>query len=58
MYLEIRERDEYIQQLRNERTNEHLALRHQLSVLREDCNRLRRERNSAHSALHRAEGMV
>uniref|UniRef100_U9V2G2 Uncharacterized protein n=1 Tax=Rhizophagus irregularis (strain DAOM 181602 / DAOM 197198 / MUCL 43194) TaxID=747089 RepID=U9V2G2_RHIID len=30
------ERDEYIQQLRNERTNEHLALRHQLSVLRED----------------------
>ncbi|CAB4418911.1 unnamed protein product [Rhizophagus irregularis] len=51
MLNEIQEQDDFIQQLRNE----HMAFRRQLSVLREDCNRLRRERNAA---LHRAEGMV
>ncbi|CAB4422018.1 unnamed protein product [Rhizophagus irregularis] len=51
MLSEIQERDDFIQQLRNE----HLAFRQQLSILREDCNRLHRERNAA---LHRAEGMV
>ncbi|RGB40762.1 hypothetical protein C1646_798294 [Rhizophagus diaphanus] len=54
-YSNVQKRDEYIQQFQNERTNKHLALCHQLSVLREDCNRLRHERNSA---LRRAEGML
>ncbi|PKK72913.1 hypothetical protein RhiirC2_848052 [Rhizophagus irregularis] len=42
---EVQERDEYIQQLRNERINEHLAFYRQISVLREDCNRLRMEKS-------------
>jgi hypothetical protein len=55
LMTEIQERDNYIQGIKNERCNEYLSLRHQLSSLRDDCNRLRLERNSAH---RRAEGMV
>lgn len=55
MLNDIQERDDFIQRLKNERVNEHLAFRRQISALKEDCNRLRRERNAAH---HRAEGMI
>ena len=55
MLNEIQEQDDLIQHLRSERVNEHLAFRRQISALKEDCNRLRRERNAA---LYRAEGMV
>ncbi|PKC58612.1 hypothetical protein RhiirA1_470709, partial [Rhizophagus irregularis] len=55
MLNDIQERDDFIQQLKNERVNEHLAFRRQILALKEDCNRLRRERNAAH---HRAEEMI
>ncbi|CAB5216551.1 unnamed protein product [Rhizophagus irregularis] len=55
MLNDIQECDDFIQRLKNERVNEHLAFRQQISALKEDCNRLRRERNAAH---HRAEGMI
>ncbi|CAB5186648.1 unnamed protein product [Rhizophagus irregularis] len=55
MLNDILECDDFIQRLKNERVNEHLAFRRQISALKEDCNRLRRERNAAH---HRAEGMI
>ncbi|GBC46924.2 hypothetical protein GLOIN_2v1650551 [Rhizophagus irregularis DAOM 181602=DAOM 197198] len=55
MLNDIQECDDFIQRLKNERVNEHLAFRRQISALKEDCNRLRRERNAAH---HRAEGMI
>ncbi|GBC13753.2 hypothetical protein GLOIN_2v1650551 [Rhizophagus irregularis DAOM 181602=DAOM 197198] len=55
MLNDIQERDDFIQRLKNERVNEHLAFRRQISALKENCNRLRRERNAAH---HRAEGMI
>lgn len=43
----VEQKDEQIQQLQNERTNDYFVLRHQLVTLREECNRLRLERNSA-----------
>ncbi|UZO10865.1 uncharacterized protein OCT59_002443 [Rhizophagus irregularis] len=55
MLNDIQECDDFIQRLKNERVNEHLAFRRQISALKEDCNRLHWERNAAH---HRAEGMI
>lgn len=55
LMTEVQERDDYIRSIKNERCNEYLALRRQLSSLRSDYNRMRLERNAAHQ---RAEGMV